>query len=87
MFGGTEESRSCRRFYDATGIHDVDRITGLRDDAEVMGDEDDGGSEFILTVFDKVQDLLLDDIEQRMRFCYLLRYLLVFRHSSVYVLP
>ena len=33
-----------------------------------MGDEDDGGSEFILTVFDKVQDLLLDgDVEGRCR--------------------
>ena len=47
-------------FYDATGIHDVDVVAGFRNYGEVMGDEDDGGAEFLLALFDEVENLLLN---------------------------
>jgi hypothetical protein len=62
--GVGEEVAAGRAFDDASRIHDVDVVADFRDDGEVVGYEDDGGAEFLLAVFDEVEDLFLDcDVE------------------------
>ena len=59
-----EEGGGGGAFDDATGIHDVDVVAGLGDDGEIVGDEDDGGTEVFLALVDEVENLLLDgDVE------------------------
>lgn len=63
--GAIEKMMRGGGFDDAARIHDVDVVADLGDDAEVVGDEDDGGAELFLAVFDEVEDLFLDgDIER-----------------------
>ena len=49
---------------DPTSIHDIHNIAGLVDHSEVVGDENNGGAQGLLTVFDEVEHLFLHrDIE------------------------
>ena len=51
---------------DAAGIHHGDAVAQLRDNAQVVGDEDDGGAMIAPHLPQKMQDLSLDrDIERR----------------------
>jgi len=51
-------------FDDAAGVHDGDAVGDLGDDAEVVGDEEDGGAALGAEPFELVEDLGLDgDIE------------------------
>ena len=60
---GKEGGSGCA-FHNASGVHDIDVVAGLGDDGEVVGDEDDGGTQVLLAFADEVEDLLLDgDVE------------------------
>ena len=57
-----------RLFDDAAGVHDGDAIGHLRDDSEVMGDEQESKAHPTLQVAEQVEDLCLDrDVERRRR--------------------
>ena len=63
--GIVEEFMGGCPFDDAAGIHDVDDIAGLVHDGEIVGDQDDGGAEVLLSVFNEVEHLFLHgDIER-----------------------
>ena len=53
LFGGTG-------LHDLTGIHDVDAVGHVGDDAQVMGDEDNGQVALLLDLVDQFQDLGLN---------------------------
>jgi hypothetical protein len=56
-------------FHDAAMLQDRDAIRDLGDDAEIVGDEQDGGALAHLQIPDQGQDLrLCGDIERRGRF-------------------
>jgi len=46
--------------YDASGIHDINHFTALRDHGKVMRDQDDRESESFLSFTEKVKNLLLN---------------------------
>lgn len=59
--------RPC--FDDDAGIHDVNAAAHLGDDAEIMGDEDDGHTQFGLEELEDIQDLGFGrHVEGRCRF-------------------
>ena len=60
MQRGGKKSFGLCPFDDAASIHHVDFVTGLMNYGKVVGDENDGGSQLILTIFDEVQNLFLD---------------------------
>ena len=60
------EQRLDGRFLDLlAGIHHDDALRGLRDDAEIVRDQDQPGAELLLQIDDQLQDLRLDrDVER-----------------------
>ena len=63
-----EQQLDRRLFDDTAGIHDGDPIRHLRDDAEVMGDEEEREAEALLQIAQQVEDLRLDGhVERRCR--------------------
>ena len=66
--GSLEDARQRPELGDPAGVHDGDLVGRLRDDAEVVRDEDDGGAVLALELADQVEDLRLDgDVERRRR--------------------
>ena len=63
---GIVEQRLDAGFLDLlAGIHHDDALRGLRDHAEIVGDQDQPGAEFLLQIDDQRQDLGLDrDVER-----------------------
>ena len=56
-------------FDDGAGIHDVNAAAHLGDDAEIMGNEDDGHAQFRLEALEDIQDLgFCRHVEGRRRF-------------------
>jgi len=55
-----EEFGNRRLFHLAARITSHDALGDLRDDAEIMRDEDDGGADAMLEVAHQVEDLRLD---------------------------
>src|SRR5690606_13714451 len=51
--------------HDLASVHDDDLVHHLRDDAQIVGDEDDGGPELILELAHQVQNLRLNGHVQR----------------------
>ena len=66
---GRAEQFGHRRFLDlAPGIHDHDALGDFGDDAEIMGDQDDRGTDAALEIQHQLQDLRLDrHVERRGR--------------------
>ena len=63
-----EELPSRRALDDAAGVHDNDLVCDLRDDAQVVRDQDDRGVELVLELVDQLDDLRLDrHVERRRR--------------------
>ena len=58
--GRVEQFLSSSPLYKPAGIHDVNPITSLVHDGEVVRDQDDGGSELLLSFFDEIQYLFLN---------------------------
>jgi hypothetical protein len=55
--------------HQAAGVHHRDPVGGLRDDAEVVGDEQDGGLVLLAQATDQTHDLRLDrHVKRRGRF-------------------
>ncbi len=44
---------------DASSIHDVDLIAHFRDYGEIVGNKNDGGAEFLLSIADEIENLFL----------------------------
>lgn len=64
MEGLFEEFADGAFFDDVAGVHDGDVVGDLGDDAEVVGDEEDGGAAFLAEALELVEDLGLDgDVE------------------------
>jgi hypothetical protein len=52
-------------FDDAAGVHDGDAIGDLRDDAEIVGDEEQAELQFAAKTIEKIEDLFLyGDVER-----------------------
>ena len=68
MLGPREQLRGSGPLGDAAGIHHRHPIAGLRDDAEVMGDQQDAHGEFAPQIEQQLEDLVLDgDVQRRRR--------------------
>ena len=52
-------------FHDLARIHNRNGITGFRHNAQVMGNEDHGGSKLLLQLIDHAQNLRLNGHVQR----------------------
>ena len=64
MSGGVENVGLGAEFYQTAGVHDGDAIGYMRNDGEIVRDEEHRQSEFVAEVVEQVEDLLLDgDIE------------------------
>ena len=58
---GMIEEFGCRcRFHNAAAIHHTDMVANVADHIEVMGDEEVAQPQFLLQVFEKIDDLCLD---------------------------
>jgi hypothetical protein len=58
---GLREQGSRRSlFYHTAGIHDENALAGLRNDAEVVGDQNDSSAELLFQVQHEIEDLCLD---------------------------
>ena len=68
--GRTIKDIVCRPLFDDdAGIHDVNAAAHLGDDAEIMGDEDDGHAQFSLEALEDIQNLGFGrHVEGRRRF-------------------
>jgi len=56
-------------FDDAAGVHHSDALGHLRDDAEIVGDEEKTELQFAAEAVEQIQDLLLHrDVERRCGF-------------------
>jgi len=65
MTGGVKNIRLRAELDQAAGVHDRDAIGHMRDDGEIVGDEEHRQSEFVAKFVEQVEDLLLDgDIER-----------------------
>ncbi len=65
MCGGVEDFLSGSQFYNATGIHDGHTVGDLRDDCEIVRDEEHRQSEFGAQFREQGEDLGLDsDVER-----------------------
>ncbi len=58
--GVAEEGKHVGHFDNLTGVHNDDTVRDLGNDAQVMGDEDDGGVDFPHQLFHQVQNLRLN---------------------------
>ncbi|GAA4982808.1 hypothetical protein GCM10025734_04320 [Kitasatospora paranensis] len=59
MLRCAEDFSDGAAFRGAAGVHDEDVVCAFGDDAEVVGDEDDGGAEVALDLREEVEDLRL----------------------------
>ena len=65
MTGGVKNIRLRAELDQAAGVHDRDAIGYVRDDGEIVRDEEHRQSEFMAEVVEQVEDLLLDsDVER-----------------------
>ena len=65
MPGPLEQRLDRRPLDDLPGIHHGDLVAHFRDDAEVVGDEHDGGADLVFQLPKEVEDLRLDgDVER-----------------------
>ena len=63
---GSVKQRLCRRGFDQPAVpHDDHAVGNFRDDAHVMGDEDDGGARGFLQIADQVENAGLDGHVER----------------------
>ena len=68
MLGVVDDACQRPELGDAAGVHHRDLVRRLRDDPEVVRDEDDGGAVLRLELADEVEDLRLDgDVERGRR--------------------
>ena len=68
MFGVAEQLGRRRLLDDPSGVHDGDAVRRLRDDAEIVRDQEERQLELALHVAQEFQDLRLDgDVERRRR--------------------
>lgn len=68
MLGVVEDLVDGTDLHDLSGIHDGDPVGHVGDDAQVMGDEDDGHVALLLEPVDQLEDLRLDgDVQGRGR--------------------
>jgi hypothetical protein len=64
--GGAARRRARRRLFEhATGMQHTQPVADLGDDAEIMGDEEEGCARLALQLADETEDLALDgDVER-----------------------
>jgi hypothetical protein len=65
VLGSGEYIHDRTRFDDTAGVHDYNSITGLRDNAEIVGDEDHSHVQFIAQTKYEFEDLVLDGHVER----------------------
>ena len=63
VHGPSEEVADRAGFHDEAAIHDDDAVGDFGDDAEIVGDEDDGHAETLLQVPEQAEDLALFEVD------------------------
>ena len=65
MSGRVEDIGLGAKFDEASGVHDSDAIGYVRNDSQIVRDEEHGESELVAQLVEQIENLLLDgDIER-----------------------